>query len=112
MLAISKSISELQFVLIVFGISLYPNTRINMPVPKKPVDQYSLNGKFIKRHSSIAEATLEMGLQKATCIAFAARNGGKSAGYYWRYAPQIPLFHDTYILDDTLQDILAYLEKP
>lgn len=83
-----------------------------MPAPKKPVDQYSLNGKFIKRHPSIAQAALEMGLRKTSCIAFAARNGGKSGGYYWRYAPQIPLFHEHYFIDDTLSDILAYLEKP
>lgn len=49
---------------------------------KRPVNMYSLDGKYIKTFKSMVEAERDLDI---TCIAYAIRTQKSAAGYMWRY---------------------------
>jgi len=55
----------------------------------KPVNQYDLDGNFIKRHESITDAIVAVGLKPSSKSAITRACSGKQktcAGYIWKYA--------------------------
>lgn len=63
---------------------------------RKEIDQFSLDNKFIKRHSSLAEAASSVNLKSYCGISTAARKGTKSAGYYWKHVEQPDLVDEVW----------------
>lgn len=62
------------------GINPYSNGR------RKPIKQFTLNGKFIKEYISLCEASRQTGVNQGN-ITNVAHNRCKSAGgYIWQYA--------------------------
>lgn len=52
----------------------------------KPVYQYDLNGKFIKKHESLVDATKSMGLKSLSSISLCCSGKYKTSnGYKWSY---------------------------
>ena len=52
----------------------------------KPVDQYTIDGKFVKTYSSAKAAAIAVGLKNGTSVSLVCRGERKSAkGYLWRY---------------------------
>jgi hypothetical protein len=91
---------------------------------KKPVHQFSLNGKFIKTYDSIEQASLETGINRQS-ISIVVNNKNKKAGdYLWsfKYSYSMPPYYShkntitritnietgENILKESLQDALKY----
>lgn len=52
----------------------------------KPVDQYTIDGNFIKTHSSAKTAAIAVGLKRGSSIGLVCRGERKSAkGFLWKY---------------------------
>ena len=49
------------------------------------IHQYNKNKEFLKSWKSMGEAATAFGINK-NCIATALNRGGKSNGFYWKYA--------------------------
>lgn len=54
----------------------------------KPVNQFNLNGEFVKRFDSIIEAALEVGANSGKIVNVCKKDRLKTAGYLWRYCDE------------------------
>ena len=63
-------------------------------VQKTKVNQYSLDGKFIKSFNSIKDACVELGLRSSCISNCCANRYSSSGGYIWKYASMEEEFND------------------
>lgn len=52
----------------------------------RAVNQYSLDGEFIKQYASLKEASLETGINKSSICRVCKKNGHTAGGFKWAYA--------------------------
>lgn len=61
--------------------------RKGLPKRVKPIVQFSLAGRKIKRYNSIKEASLATGVPDSNIIQVAKKRMSKAGNYVWEYAP-------------------------
>lgn len=80
---VDKTICKERAIKIINTIALKGRKRVNC----KKVNQYTLNGEFIKTWDSITDAKNHVGLKTSTTIAMVCKKlRNKTAGYKWEYA--------------------------
>lgn len=68
-----------------FGYNITKGGNNVSPKTYKKVNQYSLDGKFIKSYMSIAEASRDTGIYSRTICACCNKEVKSAGGYYWGY---------------------------
>jgi hypothetical protein len=59
--------------------------RLNSKPPKTEVDQFTLEGEFVKRHESVTAAAATMDVKKSTIHRACNLENGTSSGFKWRW---------------------------
>ena len=67
------------------GIKRSSLSRIDNPLICTPVNQYSLDGKFLKRYDSIKQAKIINGFKKENITLCCQHKRNQSNGFIWRY---------------------------